>query len=594
MVGFSPTLLFTLLLVCLLGQGHCYSIQKPVQEENEKKMLLYVNEAGDYSVSTSFSSTDESIATGSYLINVNNSGFNYLEISTTSTPSFFTSSSDLDDYLMHMKGAGFLEGYLTCKEISIFYPNFYSDTFGEDDVPQQVKDFVEDNYDWVKAQANSAENADSEYWQTVRGTISQLTGLVEGFAASSCGQAGESFTLLQALYMNAWGDLYTIQTKYALEKSSSSFLEARRRGERRTRVGYPRSPYLPKDLRCSSMWKVLPDFSDILFSHVTWDGFEALGPRIFKQYTLPVSNSTLHRTVYFSSSPACLSSVDDFYLSLSEEDESVQLAVIETTNELYNPDKFDLVVPQSVLSWMRVIVANTVSTTGPSWADAFGTHASGTYTNQWMVLDMNLFEPGNSMPKANLFTVLEEIPGDVMYQDMSQSLYKSTYWASYNIPFFDEIYIESGNKAACDAGSVSGNYGNCYDSCPRANIFRSRYDSVLSLSDMQNMINYNDWQTDPNSLGDPCNAIACRRDLEPSESSRYPAGGLDGKVLSVMSSIKQNNPQGPVIMARVGPTNDDQPPFCWSNVENESEFSHTGQPDCFQYQWASVVFSEQI
>ena len=73
-----------------------------------------------------------------------------------------------------------------------------------------------------------------------------------------------------------------------------------------------------------------------------------------------------------------------------------------------------------------------------------------------MVLDMNLFEPGNSMPKANLFTVLEEIPGDVMYQDMSQSLYKSTYWASYNIPFFDEIYIESGNKAACDAGSVSG------------------------------------------------------------------------------------------------------------------------------------------
>ena len=96
----------------------------------------------------------------------------------------------------------------------------------------------------------------NRYWSTVAGTLSLLDGLVAGFNSSECAENGASFSLLQALYMNAWGDLYTIQTKYALEKSSSEFLRARRNGEKRTRIGYPRRKDLPKELRCSSMWKV--------------------------------------------------------------------------------------------------------------------------------------------------------------------------------------------------------------------------------------------------------------------------------------------------------------------------------------------------
>jgi hypothetical protein len=205
-----------------------------------------------------------------------------------------------------------------------------------------------------------------------------------------------------------------------------------------------------------------------------------------------------------------------------------------------------------------------------------------------MVLDLNLFTPGQPSPPANLFTILEEIPGYVEYKDMSTVLYNQSYWASYNIPFFEKVSVESGNQAACDVGKETGNTGNCWDDCPRANIFRSRAASVLSLDDMQYMINYNDWQNDALSEGDPCNAISCRRDLEPTSSSRYPAGGLDGKVSSVQSVIRSAQPNGPVVMGRVGPTSDDQPPFCWSGVENESEFSHIGQPDCFQYQWAAL------
>ena len=129
---------------------------------------------------------------------------------------------------------------------------------------------------------------------------------------------------------------------------------------------------------------------------------------------------------------------------------------------------------------------------------------------------------------------------------------------SFNIPFFDSVSIISGNRAICELGmKMSNNTADCWSSCPRANIFRDQFMSVRTMADMEYMINYNKWQTDPNSLDDPCNAIACRRDLEPSPTSNYPAGGLDGKVSSVLSSRK-NSGSAPSIFVRVGPTSDDQ------------------------------------
>lgn len=51
----------------------------------------------------------------------------------------------------------------------------------------------------------------------------------------------------------------------------------------------------------------------------------------------------------------------------------------------------------------------------------FARFHSGTYANQWMVLDFNRFLPGEE-PTTGFFHVLEEIPGLVHYDDLTSEL----------------------------------------------------------------------------------------------------------------------------------------------------------------------------
>ena len=98
--------------------------------------------------------------------------------------------------------------------------------------------------------------------------------------------------------------------------------------------------------------------------------------------------------------------------SLQVTSASASLAVLETTNDFFLPSLFALITPESCLCWMRALTANALATDGRSWTELFAYQHSGTYPNQWQVLDMNKFQPGIE-PGADLFWVLEEIPGEV-------------------------------------------------------------------------------------------------------------------------------------------------------------------------------------
>ena len=242
--------------------------------------------------------------------------------------------------------------------------------------------------------------------------------------------------------------------------------------------------------------------------------------------------------LHFSSSPGFLSSVDDFFIVSGHS----KFFVTETTFDLYNDDMLQMVQPESMLSWARARLANELASSGAEWADIFTQYHSGTYDNEWMVLDFSRFREGMD-PADGFLHVIEEVPGYVHSEDMTQKLISDGYWASYNNPYFSDIREISGNEALC---KQDPHY--CYDSDPRAKIFKEHQHEVVDIDTMKSMIAYNHWQTDPLSNNDSCSAVACRQDLEPVEANKYPFGATDAKV----SSVKEASKPLPSIYTRLG------------------------------------------
>lgn len=92
--------------------------------------------------------------------------------------------------------------------------------------------------------------------------------------------------------------------------------------------------------------------------------------------------------VAFSSYPGELFSDDDFYL-LSESN----MVVLQTTNHIFNDSILEILTPRSAVSWQRVRVANMLAANGSAWAALLAQENSGTYNNQYMVVDLKRFVP---------------------------------------------------------------------------------------------------------------------------------------------------------------------------------------------------------
>ena len=132
----------------------------------------------------------------------------------------------------------------------------------------------------------------------------------------------------------------------------------------------------------------------------------------------------------FASYPASLSSLDDYYSVWSS-----GINVLETTNSIFNMSLYKLVVPQSLFAWQRVRNANMLAHSGPEWADVFAYQNSGTYNNQYDVVNVGMFTPGQAL-LPNTLTIVEQIPGLVVSGDATQDLERG-YFPSYIVPYFE-------------------------------------------------------------------------------------------------------------------------------------------------------------
>ncbi|RUS71120.1 hypothetical protein EGW08_021125 [Elysia chlorotica] len=432
-------------------------------------------------------------------------------------------------------GAGYAEGILTAHQIDDQMTNVFKE--------------------WTNQLV--LENIRDPFWRHVAYLGQWLSGLYEGYNTAAKNDPSLSaremfeFRLLQAT--GSVADLIKVVDKTRRKDWSSL-----KPGEILTSMlDSPRS---------SALIKLLPGFEEIFLGHCTGFRYEGTA-RIFKTYDLNLEG-TINRRVTFSSYGGNLQSVDDFYLL------DGQLVVLQTTNDIFNDTLYDLVKPQSLLTWQRVQAANLLARGGREWAGLFSRQRSGTSSNQYMVLDLRLARTQRPLVQDTLW-VVEEIPGLVESRDLTHEL-RSGYFPSYNIPYFDTIFNMSGYPA------VVKKVGNrmSYELSPRAKIFRRDQSKVRTLQDMKDLMRYNDYKRDPYSEGDPTLSVCARGDR--STDTPQPQGCYDAKVAS-LGMARRNRAD---IVS--GPTlgSGELPPFSWTG--KFSNYSHQGLPQTYNYTFISV------
>mmetsp|Transcript_29011 Transcript_29011/g.87081 ORF Transcript_29011/g.87081 Transcript_29011/m.87081 type:complete len:544 (-) Transcript_29011:156-1787(-) len=439
--------------------------------------------------------------------------------------------------------AGRLEAALSCWHIGTFAKNNDDPKTGEKS--PRVASFIGDSMTWIRGQVASNR---SDYWTQVGNSLAQFDGLVEGYQQYCSGTPGyTALTPNQMLYMQMDGDLEDLNSAFMAHRP-----EATAPGNRTFNDG----------LRCSMLAKLSDDKQDMFFAHATWDSFSNMSPRIYKIYHLPVvrkGTQAVH-TVSFSSSPSWLASIDDWYMTNG----TSSLVVIETSHEIQNSQLYKKLSPQTVFCWLRVVVANALAADGAEWAAIFSAYHSGTYNNEWQVIDLHKFTPGAN-PSPGLLTIVEEIPGLIHAEDMTSTMVAmGGYWPSFNVPYFPDIQRAAGYQPSD------------WTDDPRHCLLKGLQSSVQSTATMEAAIRHNNFKVDKCSHDDPCTgAISCRADLElPSQMF----GGLDGK-WSSWTDVMQG---GFTAIAELGPTHDNQKVFCWSSHPMSFD-PHHGHPDCFDF-----------
>ncbi|WIA33202.1 hypothetical protein OEZ86_006348 [Tetradesmus obliquus] len=492
------------------------------------------------------------------------------------TPSNFgklrvVASSSFSD-AEQMAAAGYLEGYLTASRINDHHHNlkhyFIHQLNASLEKPMQ---WVDQQDKWLRQQV--AANQQDTYWQVQGLLLAQLDGLYEGYdaamaAADAAGTlpAGEWLSRDAIMFLNSNGELYDLMDMYDAEEAAAR-LARMQPDELLT--------HLALQGKCSALIKVTADLGDLLFGHSTWDSFTAM-TRIYKHYQLQlqqVSGGVAAQGLSFSSYPGELASDDDFYMT------SAQLVVLETTNHIYNFSILEGLSPASVPSWQRVRAANLLASNGSAWVDTFKRHNSGTYNNQYMVLDLKRFVPRKQLQEGLLW-VAEQLPGVVEAADMTQVLARG-YWPSYNVAFFPNIYEKAGYPSLIDAAQGKGpQYGDparwlMYQVSPRANIFRRDQGNVHDLEHLKHLMRYNDFQNDDLSNGQPVASVCSRGDL--AKTGAIPKGCYDTKVSSYSMALAM---ESEVVG---GPTAQGQPAFEWG--DKWDGFAHRGMPNRYDFRF---------
>lgn len=474
----------------------------------------------------------------------NETGWAHLEIAAFQAVHIHSAAIDnLQAY-----AAGLAEGYLTGVKVSQHSTNTFASYWGTGLPPQPFVDYIETNLAYMRKQADSLGPSDA-FWHQVGLILTQMQGVLDGSNMKLAESKMQKLSFFDIMISNIDAEIGDILPAVLPHDGD---------------IVFPSSMDLRRKSHCSAALSIAPDLSDIFIGHATWCNYDSM-LRIFKHYNLQYTKPQVSS---FSSYPGTISSIDDFYMLPT-------MSVLETTNAVLKLNVSAISPIGTVPTFIRAQVANTLATGGKDWTEIFSRENSGTYNNQWMVLDHGKFTPGKPLINDTLW-VLEQIPGFTKAHDLTYELIKQNYWASYNVPFFATIAEMSGVSRQCYRGWDE----YCHKHCARAHMFKRDMSNVSSVSDMQRVLRSFDL-SDPLSKGRAIRQIAARFDLEDIKPSC--GGAIDAKVSSIMLGIQ--NRTAYIIS---GPPSEHAPELVWDHNIACQNVTHDGIPNHFAFPWVTA------
>ena len=546
-------LIFSLLLLI--------KTQKYNEEVKTIMNAYYSKTSGKFTTKISTSIDKEAVASATYINSYTTKGWDFLTISSYDKPDNKYEDS-IKSYAM-----GYLEGILNKDRIFSVYRNLMYFTFYDNDnkLPDNLIQYLTKNLEYMKSKSLKYKDTDP-YWEHVYYIYQQMLGLFDGYNSVAENEKKIGFIYFQMVVANA--DI----------EDAVYYNNATRRPNFKNMTVEEIRIYTALHTHCSSLVKVANDLSDIWMGHNTWTTYGSM-IRTFKEYRF-VSNKQNEKSkvVVFSSYPGSLSSIDDFYYLDSK------LVVMETTNSNFNDTLYDLLKPETLLTWVRVMLANRLAGSGEEWVEIFKKENSGTYNNQFQVLDLNKVDTNKKTINDNAFMIIEQLPEYTESADVTPYLIKG-YWPSYNIPYFKTIYEKSGYIETIESNpSLYDSYD--YSGSDRPQIFRREQTNVNSLEDFKKMLRYNNYQEDECSQKNAAWTIASRYDLNINGVGRPLCyGAIDVKFISAKEIMEGKN----IVHIISGPTNDKQPTFSWTNttchVSNPIRWYHEDVVDTWNFPW---------
>ncbi|XP_023243067.1 putative phospholipase B-like 2 [Centruroides sculpturatus] len=342
---------------------------------------------------------NNSVAWANFKDGIFTTGWSYLEVHTNPLYS--------DSFQAY--AAGLVEGYLTTDLISKHWNNLYLNYCkNEKEYCDKLKTFLQINMDFMNK--NIERNRTNFYWNHVALILEQVKGLQDGYKRTPS-LPDTRPNVMGVMFFNLFGDLLDLEVVF----------------NRTTRNIFENS-------HCSALIKFVSGYKDLYVAQDTWDNYSSM-LRILKKYVMPLRHYLTKgnkiipgHTTTFSSYPGCIFSGDDFYVISSG------LVALETSITNTNTSSFQYIKPDRVvLEWIRNLLANRLATGGRNWAAIFSLFNSGTYNNQWMIVDYKKFVP-NAKPQNELLWILEQMPNYIESKDQTNTLIRHGFWPSYNIP----------------------------------------------------------------------------------------------------------------------------------------------------------------